>query len=160
MPIPQALVVAAAALQAVEFVGLPECQLAAGPGRHLHRHGSQVQCRDVGNRQGPPGRARVAARLLCRSTFATPTTRVPSSSAMATATSTATITRVAVVDQQYLPEERIYYEPVDRGYRSGNKTPPSSLASHAAKAAGLNWRAERRKPPENAARLAMCHRAC
>ena len=92
---PQALVVAAAALQAVEFVGLPECQLHAGPSGHLHRHGAEIERRDGGHRRRPARTCRRAARCRCRSICATAITAGPNSSATARATSTATITKAA-----------------------------------------------------------------
>ena len=45
---PQALPLAVAAMQACEFVGLPECQLNAGAGGYLSGLRSQVERRDGG----------------------------------------------------------------------------------------------------------------
>ena len=115
---PQALVVAAAALQAVEFVGLPECQLPPGAGGDVPRDGPEVERRDAGHRQGPRGRARRAARCRCRSTCATPTTTGPKQLGHGEGYKYSHDYEGGLVDQEYLPEERRYYEPTDRGYEA------------------------------------------
>ena len=99
---PQALVLAAAALQAVEFVGLPECQLHAGPGGDLPGDGARSRTPPRWPSARPARTCAPAARWRCRSTCATATTTGPSSSATARATSTATTTQAAGSDQAYL----------------------------------------------------------
>ena len=91
---PQALVVAAAALQAVEFVGLPECQLTLAQAVTYLATApkSNAATLAIGKARDD---VRPAGRCRCRSTCATPITAGPSSSATATATSTATISPAA-----------------------------------------------------------------
>ena len=55
---PQAMVVAAAAFDIVEKIGMPEAQLTLGPGGDLHGHGAQVQCLGDGDLGGHGGDAR------------------------------------------------------------------------------------------------------
>src|SRR5262249_47865612 len=113
---PQALVIAAAMLQAVEFVGLPECQLtlaqavtyiatapksnastvAISKAREEVREGRTLpvplHLRDAHY----PG-AKQLRHAECQDSHDFPGCRV---------------------EQEYLPEERRYYEPTDRGYEA------------------------------------------
>jgi putative ATPase len=133
---PQALVVAAAALQAVEFVGLPECQLplaqvvtyiATAPKSNAATLAIGKAREDVKNGRtlAVPSHLRDAhyqgAEKLGHGDGYKYTHDYEG----------------GVVDQQYLPEQRIYYEPVDRGFEAEIKRRLQS------------WRAERRKSPEN-----------
>ena len=102
----------------VEFVGLPECQLAAGAGGHLHRLApkSNASTMAIGAaredvRDGPDA-------CRCRSTCATPTTAAPKNSATAKDYKYSHDYEGGWVEQEYLPEERRYYEPTDRGYEA------------------------------------------
>jgi putative ATPase len=114
---PQALVVAAAALQATEFVGLPECQLALaqavtylatapksnaatlaiGKAREDVRSGRTLQVPDHlrdSHYRGAEKLGRGVGYEYSHNHAG------------------------GWVDQAYLPEERRYYEPVDRGYEA------------------------------------------
>jgi putative ATPase len=114
---PQALLVAAAALQSVEFVGLPECQLplaqavtyiATAPKSNAATMAIAKAREDV--RQGRtlpvPEHLRddhyQGAEQLGRGTDYQYAHDFPG----------------GWVDQAYLPEERRYYEPVDRGFEA------------------------------------------
>jgi putative ATPase len=114
---PQALVVAAAALQAVEFVGLPECQLA------LSQAVTYLACAPKSNA------ALVAidrAREDVRSgrTLAVPQhlrdTHYPGARQMehGEGYQYSHDHPDGWVDQEYLPEQRRYYEPTDRGHEA------------------------------------------
>ncbi len=88
---PQALMLAAAALQAVEFVGLPECQLPLAQAvTYLACARSRTPPRWPSAR--PATTCAPAGRWRCRNICATATTRRRSSSATARAMSTATTT--------------------------------------------------------------------
>src|SRR6516164_3778823 len=114
---PQALVVAAAALQSVEFVGLPECQLP------LAQAVTYIAT-------APKSNASTMAIIRARDDVrAGRTLQVPEHLRDASYRGAQQLGRGAGyqyahkfaggwVDQQYLPEERTYYEPVDRGYES------------------------------------------
>jgi putative ATPase len=114
---PQALVVAAAALQAVEFVGLPECQLplaqavtyiatapksnaatlAISKAREDVRHGRTLAVPEHLRDAHYPGAKKFGHGEGYKYSHDY---------------------EGGWVDQQYLPESRIYYEPVDRGYEA------------------------------------------
>jgi putative ATPase len=114
---PQALVVAAAALQATEFVGLPECQLslaqavtyiASAPKSNASATAIWKACEDVrsGRTLPVPEHLRDAsyhgAKKLGHGTDYKYSHDYTD----------------GFVEQQYLPENRRYYEPVDRGYET------------------------------------------
>src|SRR5262249_16200491 len=118
---PQALVVAAAALQAVEFVGLPECQLA------LSQAITYVATAPKSNA------ATVAigkARADVRSGRPLPVPEHLRDSHYQGAAQLGHGVDYQYshdyeggwVDQAYLPEDRRYYEPVDRGYEAVIRT--------------------------------------
>src|SRR5438132_1206138 len=114
---PQALVVAAAALQAVEFVGLPECQLALA---------QAVTYIATAPKSNASTTAISKAREDVRSGRTLP---VPEHLRDASYRGAKRLGHGAGyqyshdyeggwVEQAYLPEERRYYEPVDRGYEA------------------------------------------
>ncbi len=114
---PQALVVAAAALQAVEFVGLPECQLA------LAQAVTYIAC-------APKSNAATIAIGKARQDVCTGRTlSVPEHLRDAHYQGAKQLGHGegylyshdfegGFVPQAYLPEERRYYEPVDRGFEA------------------------------------------
>lgn len=114
---PQALVVAAAALQATEFVGLPECQLA------LAQAVTYIA-------SAPKSNAATMAIMKAREdvregrTLPVPEHLRDAHYAAAKALGHGTDYKYSHdyeggwVEQQYLPEDRRYYEPVDRGYEA------------------------------------------
>lgn len=114
---PQALVVAAAALQAVEFVGLPECQIP------LAQAVTYLAC-------APKSNAAYAAIAAAREDVrAGRTLEVPKhlrdkhyrgaeQFGHGTEYKYAHNYEGGWVEQEYLPETRRYYEPTDRGFES------------------------------------------
>jgi putative ATPase len=114
---PQALVVAAAALQSVEFVGLPECQLP------LAQAVTYIATAPKSNASTTAiGKAREDVR-------SGRTLAVPKHLRDASYKGAGQLGHGAGyqyshdfpegrVEQEYLPEERRYYEPVDRGYEA------------------------------------------
>jgi putative ATPase len=113
---PQALTVAAAALQAVEFVGLPECQLA------LAQAVTYIAT-------APKSNASTAAINKAREdvqsgrTLAVPKhlrdTNYPGAKQLGhTGYQYSHDFKDGWLEQEYLPEKRRYYEPVDRGYEA------------------------------------------
>jgi putative ATPase len=114
---PQALVVAAAALQSVEFVGLPECQIP------LAQAVTYLAC-------APKSNAALMALLKAREdvragrTLAVPRHLRDASYGGAKKLGHGTDYQYAqdfeggYVEQEYLPEQRRYYEPTDRGYEA------------------------------------------
>jgi putative ATPase len=114
---PQALVVAAAALQATEFVGLPECQLA------LAQAVTYIAT-------APKSNASTLAISKAREDVRSGRTlAVPKHLRDASYRGAAQLGHGAEyqyshdfaggwVEQEYLPEARRYYEPVDRGYEA------------------------------------------
>jgi putative ATPase len=128
---PQALVVAAATLQAVEFVGLPECQLA------LAQAVTYLAC-------APKSNAAYAALLAAREdvragrTLAVPKHLRDASYHGAAALGHGEGYQYAHdhpggwVAQAYLPEGRRYYEPTDRGFEAGLRRRLEELRSQAA----------------------------
>jgi len=114
---PQALVVAVAALHALEFVGLPECQLA------LSQAVTYVATAPKSNAATLAiGKAREDVRS--GRTLAVPEhlrdSHYPGGKALGHGTDYkySHDFEEAWVDQAYLPEDRRYYEPVDRGYEA------------------------------------------
>jgi putative ATPase len=114
---PQALVVAAAALQAVEFVGLPECQLAlaqavayiaTAPKSNASTVAIGKARDDVKNGRTLP------VPLHLRDTHYQGAKQLGHGEDFKYNHDY----EGGYVDQQYLPEERHYYEPVDRGFEA------------------------------------------
>jgi putative ATPase len=114
---PQALVVAAAALQATEFVGLPECQLA------LAQAVTYIATAPKSNA------ATLAISKAREDVRGGRTLAVPKHLRDASYRGAAQLGHGAAyhyshdfaggwVEQEYLPEVRRYYEPVDRGYEA------------------------------------------
>jgi putative ATPase len=114
---PQALVVAAAALQSVEFVGLPECQIP------LAQAVTYLACAPKSN---AAYKALIAAREDVRSgrTLAVPRHLRDASYGGAAKLGHGTDYKYAhefeggFVDQEYLPEQRRYYVPTERGFEA------------------------------------------
>jgi putative ATPase len=114
---PQALVVAAAALQSVEFIGLPECQIP------LAQAVTYLACAPKSN---AAYKAVVAAREDVRAgrTLAVPKHLRDASYRGAGQLGHGTDYQYAHdhaggwVDQEYLPEARRYYEPTERGFEA------------------------------------------
>jgi putative ATPase len=114
---PQALVVAAAALQAVEFVGLPECQLALA---------QAVTYIATAPKSNASMLAISKAREDVRSGRTLPVPEHLRDASYRGAEKLGHGARYQYshdfaggwVAQSYLPEDRRYYEPVDRGYES------------------------------------------
>jgi putative ATPase len=114
---PQALVVAAAALQAVEFVGLPECQLPLA---------QAVTYIATAPKSNAATLAIIKARADVRQgrTLAVPEhlrdAHYPGAEKLGHGEGYkySHDYEGGWVDQQYLPEARTYYEPVDRGYEA------------------------------------------
>jgi putative ATPase len=114
---PQALILAAAAVQACEFVGLPECQLAlsqtvlyiaAAPKSNASTTAITKAREDVRSGRTLPvpmhlrDRSYQGAAKLGHGEGYQYSHNAPD----------------AWIDQEYLPEARIYYEPTDRGYEA------------------------------------------
>jgi putative ATPase len=130
---PQALVVAAAALQATEFVGLPECQLslaqavtyiATAPKSNASAKAIWKASEDVrSGRTLPVPKHLRDANYHGAKKFGHGEDYQYSHDHEG-----------GYVEQEYLPEKRVYYEPVDRGFEAEisqrmerrRKTPPSS----------------------------------
>lgn len=114
---PQALVVAAAALQATEFVGLPECQLALSQAVTYIATAPKSNAATVAI-----GKAR--EDVAQGRTLAVPDHLRDKRSASATRPDHHTEYQYSHdheggwVDQEYLGEQRVYYEPTDRGYEA------------------------------------------
>jgi putative ATPase len=127
---PQALVVAAAALQSVEFVGLPECQLP------LAQAVTYLAC-------APKSNAACAAILAARQdvragrTLAVPKHLRDAHYRGAEQLGHGDEYKYAhdyeggFVQQEYLPEARRYYEPTDRGYEAQLQKRLESLRARA-----------------------------
>ena len=114
---PQALVVAAAALQAVEFVGMPECQLpmaqavtyiATAPKSNASTMAIFKASEDVRS-----GRTLPVPEHLRDAHY-----KGAEQLGHGTDYKYSHDFEGGYVAQQYLPEERRYYEPVDRGYEA------------------------------------------
>ncbi len=114
---PQALVVAAAALQAVEFVGLPECQLPLAQAVTYIATAPKSNAATVAI-------AKARADVQSGRTLPVPRHLRDSHYSGAKALGHGLDYQYSHdfeggwVDQAYLPEERLYYEPVDRGYEA------------------------------------------
>jgi putative ATPase len=114
---PQALVVAAAALQATEFVGLPECQLALSQAVIYIATAPKSNAATIAI-----GKARDDVRS--GRTLPVPKHLRDSHYKGAAEFDHGTEYKYShnyeggFVDQAYLPEDRRYYEPVDRGYEA------------------------------------------
>ncbi len=131
---PQALVVAAAALQAVEFVGLPECQLALAQAVTYISSApkSNASTRAIGKAREDVSQGRtLPVPLHLRDTSYGGAKQLGH-----TGYEYSHNFEGGWVEQQYLPEDRLYYEPTDRGYEAvirerleklrGKKYPKSS----------------------------------
>ena len=149
---PQALVVAAAALSASEFVGLPECQLAlaqavtyiaTAPKSNASTMAILNACEDVRS-----GRTLPVPEFLRDASY-------PAAAKLGHGSGYKYSHDYAggYSGQQYLPEERRYYLPVDRGYEaeikrrleelrsnqeSGDRNQESEAASRVAPAPGVS----------------------
>jgi putative ATPase len=114
---PQALVVAAAALQAVEFVGLPECQLPLAQAvtyiATAPKSNASMQAITKAREDVRQGRTLPVPEHLRDASY-----RGAQQLGRGAGYQYAHKFAGGWVDQQYLPEERTYYEPVDRGYES------------------------------------------
>src|SRR5205823_5913773 len=114
---PQALVVAAAALQATEFVGLPECQLA------LSQAVTYIATAPKSN-AATTAIAKARADVREGRTLAVPEHLRDAHYRGAEQLGHGAGYRYSHdyeggwVEQQYLPEDRRYYEPVERGYEA------------------------------------------
>ena len=115
---PQAILVAAAAYDIVERIGMPECQLtlaqaaiymATAPKSNASAMAIWSAMDDV-KRRPHHARAQAPARYA--------TTKARSGSATARATSTPTTTPTGIVAQDYLGVDKTYYTPTDRGYEA------------------------------------------
>src|SRR5437762_1801607 len=113
---PQALVVAAAALQAVEFVGLPECQLALAQAvtyiASAPKSNASTMAISKARQDVREGRT-LAVPLHLRDAH------YPGAKELGhTDYQYSHDFPGGWVKQEYLPEERRYYEPTDRGYEA------------------------------------------
>jgi putative ATPase len=114
---PQALPLAVAAMQACEFVGLPECQLT------LAQAVAYLACAPKSN---AATRAISAARQDVRQGYIPPVPEFLRDSHYAGAKALghgqgyqyAHDAEGAIVPQAYMPEDRQYYQPTDRGYEA------------------------------------------
>ena len=127
---PQALVLAAATLQAVEFVGLPECQLALAQAVTYLATAPKSNASTVAI-----GKARADVRS--GRTLAVPKHLRDSHYAGAEDLGHGEGYQYSHnypggwVAQEYLPEARLYYEPVDRGHEATDPPAFGSLAEAA-----------------------------
>jgi putative ATPase len=114
---PQALVVAAAALQAVEFVGLPECQLALSQAvtyiATAPKSNAATLAISKAREDVRSGRTLEVPKHLRDSHY-------PGAGHLGHGEKYqySHDYEGGWVDQPYLPEDRRYYEPVDRGYEA------------------------------------------
>jgi putative ATPase len=114
---PQALVIAAAALQATEFVGLPECQLA------LAQAVTYIATAPKSN-ASTMAIQRAREDVVSGRTLGVPTHLRDANYGGAKAFGHGEGYQYSHsfeggwVDQEYMPEARIYYEPVERGYEA------------------------------------------
>jgi putative ATPase len=113
---PQALVVAAAALQAVEFVGLPECQLALAQAvtyiASAPKSNASTQAISKAREDVSQGRT-LPVPLHLRDTSYRGAQKLGHGGYQYSHNFEG-----GWVEQQYLPEDRRYYEPTDRGYEA------------------------------------------
>lgn len=114
---PQALVVAAAALQATEFVGLPECQLALSQAvtyiATAPKSNAATLAIGKAREDVRSGRTLPVPKHLRDSHY-----RGAAEFGHGEGYKYSHDYEGGVVDQEYLPEERRYYEPVDRGHEA------------------------------------------
>ncbi len=133
---PQALILAAAALQAVEFVGLPECQLPLA--QAVAYIASAVK-----SNASTTAIAKAREDVRGGRTLAVPEHLRDPHHPKAKELHDGTEYKYSHdfeggwVDQAYLPEDRRYYEPVDRGYEAEIKKRLD------------RWRELRKRPPES-----------
>ena len=113
---PQALVVAAAALQAVEFVGLPECQLALAQAvtyiASAPKSNASTKAISKAREDVSQGRT-LPVPLHLRDTSYHGAKQLGH-----TGYEYSHNFEGGWVEQPYLPEDRLYYEPTDRGYEA------------------------------------------
>jgi putative ATPase len=114
---PQALVVAAAALQATEFVGLPECQLALAQAvtyiATAPKSNAATLAISKAREDVQSGRTLQVPEHLRDSHY-----RGAEKLGRGVGYEYSHNHAGGWVDQAYLPEERRYYEPEDRGYEA------------------------------------------
>jgi putative ATPase len=114
---PQALVVAAAALQAVEFVGLPECQLALSQAvayiATAPKSNAATLAIGKAREDVRSGRTLPVPKHLRDAHY-----KGAGEFGHGDAYQYSHDFEGGWVDQEYLPEERRYYEPVERGYEA------------------------------------------
>ncbi|MCI0459897.1 MAG: hypothetical protein L0Z62_23345 [Gemmataceae bacterium] len=114
---PQALVVAAAALQAVEFVGLPECQLALAQAvtyiATAPKSNASTMAIARAREDVQQGRTLPVPEHLRDSHY-----RGAEKLGRGVGYEYSHDHEGGWVDQVYLPEERRYYEPVERGFEA------------------------------------------
>jgi len=114
---PQALVVAAAALQAVEFVGLPECQLALAQAvtyiATAPKSNASTMAISKASEDVRSGRTLAVPEHLRDSHY-----KGAEQLGHGAGYKYSHDFEGGYVQQKYLPEERRYYEPVDRGYEA------------------------------------------
>ena len=117
MPIRKQLVVAAAALQATEFVGLPECQLALAQAVTYIATApkSNAATMAIGKARDDVKNGRtLPVPLHLRDAHYKGAEQFGHGEGYKYSHDY----EGGVVEQQYLPEEKHYYEPVDRGYEA------------------------------------------
>jgi putative ATPase len=114
---PQALVVAAAALQATEFVGLPECQLALAQAvtyiATAPKSNASTMAISKAREDVRSGRTLQVPEHLRDASY-----RSAKKLGHGTGYQYSHNFEGGYVEQEYLPEERKYYEPMDRGYEA------------------------------------------
>ena len=124
---PQALVVAVAAQQAAEFVGMPEARIP------LAQATVYIATAPKSNRaymavEKAARRCAKASRCPCRCTCAARAIRARSASATGVEYQYSHDHEDAYVPQAYLPEGRRYYEPSDRGHGETHRRAAGPLA--------------------------------
>jgi putative ATPase len=114
---PQALVVAAAALQAVEFVGLPECQLALAQAvtymATAPKSNASMMALSKASDDVRSGRTLPVPKHLRDASYG-----AAAKLGHGTGYKYSQDYEGGWVEQSYLPEERRYYEPTDRGFEA------------------------------------------
>ena len=113
---PQALVLASAAVQAVEFVGLPECQLNLAQAVTYLALAPKSNAATVAHRPAPRKTCAPAARWRCPNTCAAGAYQGAKAFGHGEGYEYSHDQPDAWSDQPYLPEDRRYYEPVGRGF--------------------------------------------
>ena len=114
---PQALLVAAAAFDIVEKIGMPEAQINLLAGRDLHGDRAEINASAMAIWAAMKD-VREGRTIPVPRTCATRTTAAPSGSDTAEGTSTPTIMTADYVRQDYLGVDKTYYSPTDRGYEA------------------------------------------